>query len=336
MTQSQNIMKHISIIGAGVAGLWCGLLARKKGFNVTIYEQDNKNLTQSCSYRAGGMLAFNCEADSKNDSITVYGKKSLLLWQKNFPDLIMQKGSLLLAPNNDKDQLRYFEKVTSNFKKLTPHDITTLEPDLEKRFDHGLFYQNEAYLEPRLCIEKLLEQCFALGVEIKFNHYIDKSNKKDITIDTTGLWGKKNLYNLRGVKGEMIVVKCPDIRFMRPIRLLHPHHPIYIVPRPNNHYMIGATTIESENSTVTHNISVQSAGILLTQAFHVHPAFGEAEIIEMNVGYRPAFDNNKPQIITKEGIYYLNGLYRHGWTVAPALAEELIEKVFSEHIDQRL
>jgi glycine oxidase len=317
-------MKHISIIGAGVAGLWTAFLAQKQGFFVTLYDQDNKALTQGCSHRAGGMLAFHCEADSKKDMMTIYGKKSLTLWQKFFPDLITQNGSLLLAPNNDKDQLRYFEQVTTDFTKLTPADIALLEPDLGNRFQHGLFYKTEAYLEPRLCIEKLRTECLELGVQIYFNHYIDRPNANSICVNTTGLWGKKNLNRLRGVKGEMIVIKCPDVNLSRPVRLLHPHHPIYIVPRPDNHYMIGATMIESEKTLVNQHISLQSAGILLTQAFHLHPAFAEAEIIEMNVGYRPAFDDNKPQIMHLNDVYYLNGLYRHGWTIAPALAEELV------------
>ncbi len=324
-------MKHISIIGAGVAGLWTALLARHKGFDVTLYDKDDKNLTEGCSYRAGGMLAFNCEADSKNDTITLQGKQSLALWQEHFSDCITQNGSLLLASRNDKDQLRYFDTVTTDFKKLTALDIAQLEPDLGGRFDHGLFYTNEAHLEPRICTKKLLEKCIALDVAIHFNHSIDTLNPNHITIDTTGLWGKKNLTSLRGVKGEMIVVYSKDIHFIRPIRLLHPHHPIYIVPRPDNHYMIGATTIESDKTPHNQNISVQSAGILLTQAFHIHPAFGEAEIIEMNVGYRPAFNDNKPQIIHQDGIYYLNGLYRHGWTVAPALANALVEKIVQEN-----
>jgi glycine oxidase len=324
-------MKHISIIGAGVAGLWTALLARQKGFDVTLYDKNDNTLTQGCSYRAGGMLAFHCEADSKNDTITQQGKQSLALWQEHFADCITQNGSLLLARPNDKDQLRYFDTVTTDFKKLTALDIAQLEPELEGRFEHGLFYTNEAHLEPRLCLEKLLQKCIALGVDIHFNHSIDTFNPHHITINTTGLCAKKNLTALRGVKGEMIVVKCHDIHFMRPIRLLHPHHPIYIVPRPDNHYMIGATTIESDTAINSQNISVQSAGILLTQAFHLHPAFGEAEIIEMNVGYRPAFNNNKPQIMHQDGIYYLNGLYRHGWTIAPAVASELVEKIVKEN-----
>lgn len=323
-------MKHISIIGAGVAGLWTALLAKQAGFDVTLYERDNPQLSDGCSYRAGGMLAFNCEAESKHDDMVIQGKESLKLWQQYFPDAVVQNGSLLLSSHYDKNQLGYFEHITQDYQKLTLTEINALEPDLENRFAQGLFYRNEAHLEPRVCTQKLVSHCTALGVDIQFNTSIDiekLNDNKKIIVDTTGLWAKKTLGRLRGVKGEMIVVYCPDIHFKRPIRLLHTHHPLYIVPRANNHYMIGATTVESEKTVMNTHISLQSAGILLTQAFHLHPAFAEAEIIEMNVGYRPAFDDNKPQIINENNIFYLNGLYRHGWTIAPALAQELISRI---------
>ena len=47
----------------------------------------------------------------------------------------------------------------------------------------------------------------------------------------------------------MIIVRSSEIKLNRPIRLIHPRHPIYIVPRENNLFMIGATTIESESET---------------------------------------------------------------------------------------
>lgn len=326
-----ELFNKVSIIGAGIAGLWVALCARQKGYAVTIYEQDSAELTGGCSYRAGGMLAFNCEADCLDDPVTSYGQKSLALWQKFLPEMITQNGSLLLTTPQDQDQLRYFQKVTKDFEIVGHDKISDLEPDLEGRFSHGLYFTNEAHLEPRCCQKSLVKLCQEMGVIIYFNTPKYDLDPDEINIDTTGLWVKKNttfdFKSLRGVKGEMVVIKCPDINFTRPVRLLHPHHPIYIVPYQDNHYMIGATTIESASEIKSNNLSLRSAGILLTQAFNVHPAFGEAEIIDMNVGYRPAFNDNKPAIFKQDNVYYLNGLYRHGWTVAPALADELVQKL---------
>ena len=59
---------------------------------------------------------------------------------------------------------------------------------------------------------------------------------------------------------------------------------------------------------------------LLSAAYALHPAFGEAEIIEIGTGVRPAFPENLPRIGWHDGTLYINGLYRHGFLLAPPLA----------------
>ena len=65
------------------------------------------------------------------------------------------------------------------------------------------------------------------------------------------------------------------------MRLIHPRWPLYIIPRANNQFMIGATSIESEDD----GVSVRSALELLSAAYAVHPAFGEARIVEIGAGF---------------------------------------------------
>src|SRR5689334_24880850 len=115
----------------------------------------------------------------------------------------------------------------------------------------------------------------------------------------------------------MIVVETHDVTLHRPVRLLHPRWPLYIVPRENNRFMIGATTIETEGN----GVSVRSALELLSAAYAVHPAFGEARIVEFGAGLRPAFADNLPRVEIKNNTIAVNGLYRHGFLLAPALAE---------------
>ena len=129
---------------------------------------------------------------------------------------------------------------------------------------------------------------------------------------------KENLPNLRGVRGEIISVKTRDVHLLRPIRLMHPRYPLYIVPRPFKHFLIGATSIESDDDKP---MTVQSALELLSAAFVVHPGFAEATILELVVGCRPAFPDNLPKIIYQKGLIRINGLYRHGFLIAPAIVE---------------
>jgi glycine oxidase len=82
--------------------------------------------------------------------------------------------------------------------------------------------------------------------------------------------------------------------------------------------MIGATVVESEE---TGPVSVRGALELLSAAYALDPAFGEAEIVMLGAAARPAFADNRPRIVTANGYIYVNGLYRHGFLLAPALAE---------------
>jgi glycine oxidase len=154
------------------------------------------------------------------------------------------------------------------------------------------------------------------GAAIHFGSEPDRTTS-GIVIDCRGLAARDDDSELRGVKGEMIVVEASDISLQRPVRLIHPRWPLYIIPREDNRFMIGATSIESEDRHVT----VRSALELLSAAYAVHPAFGEARIVEFGSGLRPAYPDHLPRITFRSDCIRVNGLYRHGFLLAPALAE---------------
>ncbi len=81
--------------------------------------------------------------------------------------------------------------------------------------------------------------------------------------------------------------------------------------------MIGATMIESDERG---RVTARSVVELLNAAYALHPAFGEAEIIELGADARPAFPDNLPRIRRQGDTLCVNGLYRHGFLLAPALA----------------
>src|SRR5271165_1828005 len=146
-----------------------------------------------------------------------------------------------------------------------------------------------------------------------------------IVIDCRGFAARPELPDLRGVRGEMIRVRTAELRLTRTVRLLHPRYPLYVVPRADGEYMIGATMIESaEKGAVT----VRSALDLLGAAYALHPAFGEAEILEMSADVRPAYPDNEPRIEEREGRIFVNGFYRHGFLLAPAFAERAATLAF--------
>jgi glycine oxidase len=124
----------------------------------------------------------------------------------------------------------------------------------------------------------------------------------------------------------MLILRAPDVTLSRPVRLLHPRFPLYVVPRADHCFMVGATMIESESG---RPVTARSMMELLNAAYSVHPAFGEAEIVEAGVGVRPAYPDNLPRVTQSGATISINGLYRHGFLLAPAMAQRAAQMAFS-------
>ncbi|HEY9568074.1 MAG TPA: FAD-dependent oxidoreductase, partial [Thalassobaculum sp.] len=101
---------------------------------------------------------------------------------------------------------------------------------------------------------------------------------------------------------------------------------VYVVPRGNGLYMVGATMIETGSAGP---ITARSMMELLNAAYALHPAFGEAEIVETGVGIRPAYPDNLPRVSRDGGMISVNGLHRHGFLLAPSMAQRAAELVFN-------
>lgn len=324
----------VHIVGAGIAGTWHALLFAKAGYPVTVYERSGADLLKSTSVRAGGMLAPFCEQEGSEDVITRLGARSLDLWRDHVPDAVFE-GSLVVAHPRDRADFERFAQMTGHHERIHDNRIGELEPALAGRFREALFFPEEGHVEPRRVLPALHQQLTAHGVAIHFNQDRDPRDLDGIVIDCRGLAARDDIpdaRDLRGVKGETIVVETTEIALSRPVRLMHPRWPLYLVPRKDNRIMIGATSLESEDD----GMSVRSALELLSTAYAVHPAFAEARIVEFSTGIRPAFPDNLPRITTQGSRIAVNGLYRHGFLIAPALAEATLAYVASGQIDNEV
>jgi glycine oxidase len=273
-------------------------------------------MLQSTSHWAGGMLAPYCEAEGSEPVIVRLGLRSLHLWREHLPETPFN-GSLVVAHPRDRADFDRFARMTSGHRRLDADAVRELEPSLEGRFRDGLFYPDEGHVEPRRVLPQLHARLADAGGTIQFNSDVNPDDIDGIVIDCRGLFARDTQPELRGVKGEMVIVETSEIEFTRPVRLIHPRWPLYIIPRADHQFMIGATSIEAED----RGVSVRSALELLSAAYAVHPAFAEARIVEFGSGLRPAFPDNLPRIAISDQKISVNGLYRHGFLLAPALAE---------------
>jgi glycine oxidase len=262
------------------------------------------------------MLAPWCEAEASEPVIVRLGIRSLDLWREHFPQTPFN-GSLVVAHARDRADFERFAKLTSGHRRLDARGITEIEPSLEGRFRDGLFYSDEGHVEPRRVLPQLHARLAAAGGTIKFNSDPNPEDIDGIVIDCRGLGARDTQPELRGVKGEMIIIETNEVALSRPVRLIHPRWPLYVIPRGDGRFMLGATSIEAEDT----GVSVRSALELLGAAYAVHPAFGEARIVEFGSGLRPAYPDNLPRIAVHNRKIAINGLYRHGFLLAPALAE---------------
>jgi glycine oxidase len=130
-------------------------------------------------------------------------------------------------------------------------------------------------------------------------------------------------WRLRGVRGEIVRLFAPEIELDHLLRLLHPRYPVYIIPRAEGRLVVRSTSIESDDPSP---VSVRGALELLTSAFSVLPALAEARILEFNTQVRPALPDNAPAIRfdRQRETGHINGLYRHGFLLTPAIVEEVL------------
>jgi glycine oxidase len=309
--------RTITVLGAGILGLWQAHALARAGHRVRLIEKSAEPFERAASRYAAVMLAPDREAEAAPPVLRELGREGVEEWRALYPELIAN-GSLVVAGARDASELDRFARRTQGHERVDPKALQTLEPELAGRFPSALFFSEEAHMPAPAALNFMLEEVRRAGVEISFGTDRPPAGS-DTIIDCRGLAARDELNDLRGVRGERAIVRTPEIALKRPVQLLHPRQPIYIVPWGDDRYMIGATVIETEDDGP---MTVRSALELLGAAYAVHPAFAEAQILDLGAGVRPSFPDNVPRAIVREGgrRIFVNGAYRHGFLLAPVLA----------------
>lgn len=332
---------RIGIVGAGVAGATVALEALRRGWDATVF--DDPDALPACSTTAAGMLAPHAELETAGREMFELGMRALEIWPELLsllptPVYFRREGSLVMAHANDAPQLRRLldlieRKTGERFAPLERDAIEALEPDLalrgqvvhlpaEGQIDtQGFIDAARAMFRSRGMLREIRVDeigsdgsVLAGGERIRFDHIFD----------CRGVGAKPDVPNLRGVRGELVWVHAPGLSIRRPLRLMHPRYRGYIVPRPGNIYIVGASEIESESRGP---ITVRTVLELLSALFAVQPAFGEAELVRTDANLRPAYPDNAPRVEHEGSVTRINGLFRHGFLLAPALAVDAVGEV---------
>jgi glycine oxidase len=334
------------IAGAGIMGQLLALFLIREGWDVTLFEQ-NMHTSDNCSHAAAGLLAPFSELDKSEAIISELGQEGLRqLWPsllKNLdrPEYFKLAGTIVVHHPQDSSEWQYFSKqidskVSNSYQILDQKTLNQLEPGL-KKFEKAYFFQAEGQIDSQALLSSLNEYlqnylitaCKITDIKSGIICTKKQSFNFDIVFDCRGLNARSSFPNIRAIRGELIWVQAPEVSLQRPVRLLHPRYNLYVVPRPNHIYIIGSSEIEAEDYSP---ISVRSTLELLTAAYYLHPGFAEARIIKSSTQCRPCLPDHLPCLKSYPGLIAVNGLYRHGYLIAPALAQEIIRHLYNTEL----
>ena len=344
---------NIAIAGAGLLGRLLAWQLLQAGCKITLFDSGNltpepSQLKRAAAFTAAGMIAPLSEAVVSDAGIYRMGCYALQQWpqwlaklQQPLSSLFFQHGSLVVAHPQDHSELEQFERELqfvippcNSYHRVNQQQIHELEPDLNTHFSQGLFLAEEGHINNRELLQILADEIIRLGATVREQTSVDVFNYKittesseehfDLVIDCRGMGAKSQQPQLRGVRGETLHVETKEIQLQRPIRLMHPRYQLYIVPKPQHRFIIGATQIESEDRSP---ITVQSTLELSSALYTLSPAFAEARIIEMDSNLRPAYMDNLPKVNLQDGLISANGLFRHGYLLAPAVVENILAHI---------
>uniref|UniRef100_UPI0035AE73FA FAD-dependent oxidoreductase n=1 Tax=Hylemonella sp. TaxID=2066020 RepID=UPI0035AE73FA len=335
------------VLGAGLMGRLLAWQLARAGHRVTVFEAGSADAQTSPARVAAAMLAPLAESAITEPSVVGMGRYALTRWpeliaQLSQPVFFQQEGTLILWHRQDAAEAQRFAGLLRNTNERVPGlpklqtldgtGVRTLEPSLENRFAQGLYLPGEGQLDNRQLLAALLHELQALKIELHWNSprapqdfQPGTSGQPDWVFDCRGLGAQAQWGELRGVRGEVARIHAPDVSLSRPTRLIHPRYPIYIAPKLDHLFVIGATEIESNDLSPP---SVRSTLELLSAAYAVHPGFGEGRILEIATQCRPTLPDNLPAI-RRLGprTLQINGLYRHGFMISPALLDVVLELV---------
>jgi glycine oxidase len=334
--------RTVAVVGAGLVGRLLALRLARRGWRVTLFDASAGDAAGSAAAIGAGMLAPVCELEHADPALTALGLDSPQQWAELESEFrlvtgLQAAGSLVIAHARDEAELTALQRKVAaipwardRMQAVDRQGLTRLEPALGGRFPQGLFFPAEGQVDNDAVLRQTalalhrspgvqwLAPCPVTRVEPGRVTTAAGTVCFDLVADTRGVGARADLGGLRGVRGELIHVETGEVTLRRPVRLMHPRYPLYIVPRADGRFVIGATLIESED---VGPVTARAALELLSAAYTVHPAFAEARVVDLRAGLRPTFRHHEPRLQVADGLVVLNGLYRHGFLLAPALTE---------------
>ncbi len=336
---------NIAILGAGLMGRLLACQLARDGHVLEMYDPGGPDANLSAARAAAAMLAPLAESAVTELPVVQMGIHALRRWpellaQLDAPVFFQQQGTMVIWHRQDAAEADRFTRQLDatqfalpqlpRAQRLDAQGLAALEPSLGNRFPRGLYLPGEGQLDNHQLLAALLQQLQTAKVTMHWGQSRapsdfspGQSGQPDWVFDCRGLGAHTPWTALRGVRGEIVTLHAPEVTLSRPTRLIHPRYPIYIAPKENGIFRVGATEIESDDRSP---ISVRSTLELLSAAYSVDSGFAEARVLELVTQCRPTLPDNLPAIRRLgDRVLQINGLYRHGYLIAPAVLDVVME-----------
>lgn len=334
----------IGIAGAGLVGRLLAFELARAGHSVQVFDPAaHAEARGAAGWTAAGMLCPVAELQCADEHVFRQGLRSLELWPEIAGRLevdieVRREGSLLFAHRGDEGAAARMidfltRKAPAGFEPqpIGMDRVRELEPAVQGPA-HAWLLPGEGSLHTLQTMQALAASATRAGAQWHWGQPVERLESGalwvagerhgfDWVFDARGVGARPEL-PVRGVRGEVYTLHAPGVALRRPLRLLHPRYAVYLVPRAGEQVVVGASSIESEDRSP---VSLRTTVELLAAAHSIVPELGEARIVLAEANLRPALPDNLPRVDTQPGLTRVNGLYRHGWLIAPAMVEEALE-----------
>lgn len=331
-------MKDFLIVGLGLAGISMAevLLSNNKSFDVISDDSQNSSVVAGGMYNPIVLKRYSevWKAQEQLDiAMPLYQSIQNRLGVTFINPLpVYRKFASIEEQNNwfiaaDKPQMSAF--LSTQLKKITIPAIDApfgfgevlysgyLDTKLLKDTYSNFLFQNNQLFDKHFDYNKF---------EFEADHIIYDSIKYQNIIFADGFGLHQNPYfnnlPLDGTKGELLIIKAPDLKIDFILK-----SSIFIMPIGNDLYKVGATYNWSDK---TDSITEEGKQELLTELKHLINC--DFTVVHHFAGVRPTVRDRRPlvgQHYKHNNLYVLNGLGTRGVMFGPFLAQALYNSIFN-------
>jgi glycine oxidase len=327
------------IVGAGLAGISFSEIALLHGKSFVVFNNDSQNSSKI----AGGL--YN-PVILKRFSEVWQAKEQLELmtdFYSNLSNRIENKFDFKIPI------LRKFFSIEEQNNWFTASDKNSLSPFLstslcftkydgiDSPFGYGEVLQT-GYVDTALLLSKYQEylsglnflrlesfEYDALIINAESLSYKNFEAKHIVFAEGFGMHANPffNQLPLDGTKGELFVIKAPDLKLDVIVNTS-----VFILPLGNDLFKVGATYNWKDKTDLP---TVEGKAELIDRIKEI--IFCDFEIIEHYAGVRPTVRDRRPLVGTHQNyknVHVLNGLGTRGVMLGPAMAKALFDNIENE------